>query len=194
MDFLELILIAVALSMDAFAVAVTSGIICIKPGFNKTIRLAFFFGFFQFLMPVIGYLLGRSVSGLIENVDHWIAFALLSFIGARMIIETVRENKEGENGSASSSGKDPFSYKTLFIMAIATSIDALAVGITFALTDENIWLSSCTIGIITFALSALGVVLGNKVGSLFRKSAGIIGGVILIGIGVKILIEHLMVS
>lgn len=191
MDYLSLILIAIALSMDAFAVAVSSGMICNKRGCGNMFKLAAFFGFFQFLMPIIGYFLGKSVYHFIRNVDHWIAFALLAFIGAKMIIETIRESREEKNEGACRPEKDPFCTKTLFIMAIATSIDALAVGITFALTDENIWVSSISIGIITFVISALGVLLGNSVGLVLKKSAGIIGGVILIGIGLKIMLEHM---
>jgi putative Mn2+ efflux pump MntP len=189
MDILALLLIAVALSMDAFAVAVSSGMICTYRGWRNTIKLAAFFGFFQFLMPVIGYFLGKSLYGFIHNVDHWIAFALLAFIGAKMIIETIKEGAACDDERMNA--QNPFATKNLFVMAIATSIDALAVGITFALTDENIWLSSVTIGVITFVISALGVVLGNKVGRIFKKSAGIIGGGILICIGLKILLEHL---
>lgn len=189
MDFFSLLLIAVALSMDAFAVAVSSGMICTFRSWQNTMKLSAFFGFFQFLMPLIGYFLGKSVYSFIHNVDHWIAFALLAFIGTKMIIETLKENSACENQTKET--QNPFTSKNLLIMAIATSIDALAVGITFALTDENIWFSSITIGIITFIISALGVILGNKVGFIFKKSAGIIGGAILICIGLKILLEHL---
>lgn len=191
MDYLSLILVALALSMDAFAVAVSSGMCSARPGRGCILKLAGFFGFFQFLMPIIGYFLGKSIYGFIRSVDHWVAFALLAFIGAKMIIETIREAREMEETGVCSTTKDPFGTKTLFVMAIATSIDALAVGITFALTDENIWVSSVTIGLITFALSALGVLLGNKVGTVLKKGAGLLGGVILIGIGIKILLEHL---
>ena len=190
MDILSLLLIAVALSMDAFAVAVSSGMICKYRGWRNTVKLAAFFGFFQFLMPLIGYYLGKSIYGFIHNVDHWIAFALLAFIGAKMIIETIKEGTACDDEQAKA--QNPFATKNLFVMAVATSIDALAVGITFALTDENIWLSSVTIGVITFMISALGVILGNKVGCVFKKSAGIIGGAILICIGLRILLEHLI--
>ena len=189
MDIVELLLIAVALSMDAFAVAVSSGMICTSRICYNTIKLSAFFGFFQFLMPLVGYFLGKSVYDFIYNVDHWIAFALLAFIGAKMIIETVRD-ASCEDGRREE--KAPFSTKNLFVMAIATSIDALAVGITFALTNDNIWTSAATIGVVTFALCAIGVPLGNRVGCFFKKSAGIIGGAILICIGLKILLEHLL--
>ncbi len=185
MDLISLLLIAVALSMDAFAVAVSSGIVSDSPGWKNINKLAFFFGFFQFLMPVIGWLLGRTISGYIERFDHWVAFGLLAFIGVRMVIESVKQSDEDASVS------NPFETKNLFLMAIATSIDALAVGISFALTNVNIWTSSLTIGIITYLLSALGVLIGKKVGSFFKKSAGIVAGVILIGIGVKILVEHM---
>ena len=194
MDMLSLILIAVALSMDAFAVAVSSGMCCTKPGRGCVVKLAGFFGFFQFFMPVVGYFLGKSVYGFIESVDHWIAFALLAFIGAKMIIETVREAREEQETGVACTSKDPFRTKTLFVMAIATSIDALAVGITFALTDEPIWLSAGIIGAVTFVLSGLGVLLGNRVGTVLKKGAAILGGAILIGIGLKILIEHLTLA
>ena len=143
----------------------------------------------------------RTAAVGLERLLSWaagvtLAFALLAFIGVKMILETIRESREEREAKAKQAcagrePKDPFCTKTLFIMAIATSIDALAVGITFALTDENIWVSSCTIGVVTFVISTLGVLLGNSVGVVLKKSAGIIGGAILIGIGLKILIEHL---
>ncbi len=182
----DLLLVAVALSMDAFAVAVSSGIASDAPGAKRIIKLAFFFGFFQFLMPVIGWLLGNGVSTYIEKIDHWVAFGLLAFIGARMVIGSIKGDTDSKEVD------DPFSTKTLFVMAVATSIDALAVGISFALAGVNIWSSSVVIGVVTFTLSAIGVLIGKKVGSMFEKSAGILAGIILIGIGVKILIEHMV--
>jgi manganese efflux pump family protein len=182
----DLLLIAVALSMDAFAVAVSSGIVSDSPGWKNIVKLGFFFGFFQFLMPVIGWLLGSSVSTYIESIDHWVAFGLLAFIGIRMIIEAAKGGDEEKKVS------DPFGTKNLFVMAIATSIDALAVGISFALTGVSIWSSSAIIGVVTFTISSVGVLIGKKVGSIFEKSAGILAGIILVGIGVKILIEHMM--
>ena len=186
MSIIELILIAIALSMDAFAVAVTSGIVAEKHTARQVVRLGLFFGGFQFLMPVIGWFLVSRVSGYIEAVDHWIAFGLLAFIGVRMIIGAVKHKDDD------APPRDPFSYKTLLIMAIATSIDALAVGASFALTEVNIWTSCAVIGVITFGLSVLGVFIGKKVGQLFQKRAEIVGGAILVAIGVKILIEHLI--
>ena len=185
MDFVSLLLIAIALSMDAMAVSISAGIASNKPKISNVIKLALFFGFFQFLMPVIGYYLGRTVSEYIERFDHWVAFALLVFIGAKMLIEAIK-NKDDDSPAG-----DPYKTKTLFIMAIATSIDALAVGVSFALTNVHIFSSAAVIGVVTFMLSALGVFIGRKVGSLFSKRAEILGGIILIGIGAKILIEHL---
>jgi len=186
MDILSLVLVAVALSMDAFAVAVTSGIVEKHLTAPKILKLAFFFGFFQFAMPVIGYYLGISVSSYIEVVDHWIAFGLLAFIGGKMILDVLRGGEEEEKVA------DPFGSRTLLIMAVATSIDALAVGVSFALAGSiRIWISCLGIGCITFVLSTLGVLLGKRVGELFQKRATLLGGLILIGIGVKILVEHL---
>ena len=181
----DLLLVAVALSMDAFAVAVSSGIVSDSPGWKNIVKLAFFFGFFQFLMPVIGWFLGNGVSTYIEKIDHWVAFGLLAFIGVRMIIEAAKGGDDEKHVS------DPFGTKNLFVMAVATSIDALAVGISFALAGVEIWSSSAIIGCVTFTISAIGVLIGKKVGSIFEKSAGILAGIILIGIGVKILIEHM---
>ena len=180
----DLLLVAVALSMDAFAVAVSSGIVSDSPNWKNIVKLAFFFGFFQFLMPVIGWLLGNGVSTYIEKIDHWVAFGLLAFIGVRMIIEVAKGGDDEKHVS------DPFGTKNLFVMAVATSIDALAVGISFALAGVAIW-SSSIIGCVTFTISAIGVLIGKRVGAMFEKSAGILAGIILIGIGVKILIEHM---
>ncbi|MEG1548583.1 MAG: manganese efflux pump MntP family protein [Clostridia bacterium] len=186
MDIISLLLIAIALSMDAMAVAVTSGILVNNPRKRDVIKLAAFFGVFQFIMPVIGWMLVKTVSGYVESVDHWIAFALLSFIGIRMIIGALNSKNDIEKASA-----NPFLTKTLLLMAIATSIDALAVGASLGFADINIWFCGILIGVVTFFLSALGVYIGKKMGKLFKKHAELIGGVILIGIGLKILIEHL---
>ena len=170
---------------QTFGIGGSGGIVSDSPGCKNIIKLAFFFGFFQFLMPVLGWLLGSGVSSYIEKIDHWVAFGLLAFIGVRMVIDAVRGD------DAQKDIADPFATKTLFVMAIATSIDALAVGISFALAQVDIWSSSIIIGIVTFSISAVGVLIGKKVGSVFKKSAGILAGIILIGIGVKILIEHM---
>ena len=184
-DIVSLLLVAVALSMDAFAVAVTSGIVDQHITPQKVTRLALFFGFFQFLMPLLGWALGSAVSEYIAAVDHWLAFLLLSFIGIRMVREACRKENPDK------APVNPFTYKNLLYMAVATSIDALAVGISFALTGERILYSCVVIGIVTFSLSVVGVLMGKRVGALFQKRAEVLGGLILVGIGVKILLEHL---
>ena len=185
MTFLELLLIAVGLSMDAFSVSVCKGLTTKKFSWRMALVCGLWFGLFQALMPLIGYFLGAQFQEMIEAYDHWIAFGLLGLIGANMIREAVWGKKEeGEsNGS--------LDFKTMFLLAIATSIDALAVGVSFACIQVRMWLSVIVIGLTTFVFSMLGVKIGNVFGSKFEKSAGIIGGIILILIGLKILLEHL---
>lgn len=186
MGALELILIAVGLSMDAFAVAVCKGLNMTRINYRHGFIIALFFGVFQALMPLLGWLLGTQLADYITAIDHWVAFFLLLFIGGKMVLDTFHEGDEEDCGG------DGLDIKELFILAIATSIDALAVGITFALLpDTNIALSVSLIGVITFALSFLGVIIGNKFGSRFEKKAQLAGGIILILIGLKILLEHL---
>lgn len=177
-------MIAVGLSMDAFAVAICKGLKMQKLNYRQTALIAFFFGGFQALMPLIGWFLGSRFEAYITEFDHWIAFALLLIIGGNMIFEAV---KGGEEESES----DKFSIKELFALAIATSIDALAVGITFAFLKADIIMSVSIIGITTFLLSALGVFIGHRFGAKYKNRAEIAGGVILILIGLKILLEHL---
>lgn len=184
MSIIELFLTAIALSMDAFAVSVTTGITLRRPRPWHAIKTGLFFGGFQALMPLIGFIAGRSVADYIQAFDHWIAFGLLVLIGGKMLWD-IWHGDEDEEAS------DPTRTLTLLIMAIATSIDALAVGISFALLAVNIWQAIAIIGCTTCALSIAGVVLGNRLGELFKKRATLAGGVILIAIGVKILIEHL---
>ena len=188
MGIVELLLIAVGLSMDAFAVSVCKGL-GMKTGINlkQTFLIALFFGGFQALMPFIGWLVGSQFEKYITAYDHWIAFVLLCFIGGKMLYECIF--KKGEDTVESESALD---IKELFVLAIATSIDALAVGVTFALLpDVNIGTSVLFIGLTTFLLSGIGVFIGNRFGSRFEKKAEIAGGVILILIGLKILLEHL---
>ncbi len=188
MGIVELLLIAVGLSMDAFAVSVCKGL-GMKTGINlkQTFLIALFFGGFQALMPFIGWLVGSQFEKYITAYDHWIAFVLLCFIGGKMLYECIF--KKGEDAAESESALD---IKELFVLAIATSIDALAVGVTFALLpDVNIGTSVLFIGLTTFLLSGIGVFIGNRFGSRFEKKAEIAGGVILILIGLKILLEHL---
>ena len=187
MGFIELFLIGVGLSMDAFAVSVCKGLnMREKLNYRHAGIIALFFGGFQALMPLIGYFLGVNFESLIKSFDHWIAFVLLGFIGGKMIYEAVTEkDEEEENGSGA------LNIKELFMLAVATSIDALAVGITFAFLSVNIWSSISLIGVTTFILAFIGVILGNKFGSRYKSKAEIAGGIILILIGTKILLEHL---
>lgn len=185
MNFIELLLIAVGLSMDAFSVSICKGLTTKKFSWRMALLCGLWFGGFQVLMPIAGYFLGAQFQEMIEAYDHWIAFGLLFFIGANMIREAVWEKKEEgkENGA--------LDFKTMFFLAIATSIDALAVGVSFACIQVKLWSSVLIIGLTTFVFSVLGVKIGNVFGSKYEKSAGIIGGIILILIGLKILLEHL---
>ena len=181
MSLLELFLIAVGLSMDAFAVSVCKGLSLrgLRPKHAALVGL--YFGGFQALMPVLGWLLGYRFERYITSVDHWIAFALLTVIGVGMI----REAKKAEELN------DDLGFRTMLLLAVATSIDALAVGVTFAFLSVSILPAACLIGVTTFALSALGVYIGHIFGLKYKAKAELAGGVILIGIGLKILLEHL---
>lgn len=183
MSIWEIFLVAVGLSMDAFAVAVCKGLKMPKINPKQTALIALFFGGFQGLMPLIGYFLGKQFEEYIVSVDHWITFVLLGFIGGKMIYESFKKDDDEED--------KPFSIKELFVLAIATSIDALAVGITFAFLKVNIAISVTFIGVITFILSAIGVFIGHKFGEKYKSKAEFAGGLILILIGLKILLEHL---
>ena len=184
MSYLELFVIALGLSMDAFAVAICKGLATPKVAVRHMLIAGLWFGGFQALMPLIGYFLGTAFSQYIESYDHWIAFVLLAIIGANMIREAIRGEEEESNAC--------FGIKTMFVMAVATSIDALAVGVTFALLpDVNILVAVGSIGVITFALSALGVKIGNIFGAKYKSRAELVGGGILILMGLKILLEHL---
>lgn len=183
MGILEIFFVGVGLAMDAFAVSICKGLSMKKIDYKKTVIIALYFGIFQAVMPIIGYFLGTTFESLVTQIDHWIAFILLGIIGINMIKEAF--SKESENVN------DKVDFKTMIILAIATSIDALAIGITFAFFKTNLILAVIIIGIITFVLSLIGVKIGNKFGNKYEKKAEIFGGVILILIGVKILIEHL---
>jgi manganese efflux pump family protein len=187
MSFIELLLIAIGLSMDAFAVAVCKGLNMKKINYKHTVIIAIFFGGFQAIMPLIGWSLGIQFEKYINGFDHWLTFTLLSVVGGKMIYEALKN--DGENNCKD---VDKLNIKELFVLSIATSIDALAVGITFALIpDTNIISSIVLIGIITFILSAAGVLIGNKFGSHYKTKAEIAGGIIIILIGIKILTQHL---
>ncbi|NLV36834.1 MAG: manganese efflux pump [Clostridiaceae bacterium] len=183
MELAELIIIAVGLSMDAFAVAICKGLSVQSLKVKHALITGLFFGGFQAIMPLIGHLFGTQFSEYIVTVDHWIAFALLSVIGINMIRESRQEHCENVGNT--------FGLKSMLILSLATSIDALAVGVTFAFLQVDILPAVLTIGIITFLFSAAGVKIGNVFGAKFKSKAEFAGGIILIGMGLKILVEHL---
>lgn len=185
MSVIELIILSIGLGMDAFAVSICKGITKQKMNWNKAVIIGLWFGFFQSFMPALGYLLGNTFESIVVKIDHWIAFALLVAIGINMIKNCFEDESEDNN--------DDVSFKTMFILAIATSIDALSVGITFAFFNVNLLLAISLIGIITFTLSVLGTKVGNKFGDKFENKAKIFGGSILILLGTKILLEHLVI-
>ncbi len=186
MQFAELLLLAIGLSMDAFAVSICKGLSLKKATVKAGLTCGVWFGGFQALMPMIGFYLGTLFASAIESFDHWVAFILLAIIGINMLKEAFSEEGCCEQEDAD------LSFKTMFVMAIATSIDAMAVGISLAMAGNvNIFQAVGLIGVITFLFSALGVRIGNVFGSRFEKKAQIAGGVILILLGVKILLEHL---
>lgn len=183
MEAIEILLVAIGLAMDAFAVSICKGLSMKKMSWKKAIIVGLYFGIFQALMPVLGYFLGATFESLVTKVDHWIAFALLVFIGINMLKEAFEKNKEEHN--------EDVDFKTMIILAIATSIDALAVGITFAFLQVNILLAVTIIGITTFLICIVGVKIGNQFGDKYERKAEVVGGLILILMGIKILLEHL---
>lgn len=183
MGLIELFLIAVGLSMDAFAVSVCKGLAMPKCTFKKAAIVGLWFGGFQALMPAIGYVLGAQFQETIASIDHWIAFVLLALIGGNMIHEALDNDEEEADAS--------LDVKTMFLLAVATSIDALAIGITFAFLKVNIIPAVCFIEIVTFIISFAGVKIGNVFGARYKNKAEIVGGIILILLGLKILLEHL---
>ncbi len=188
MGIVELLLTAIALSMDAFAVSVCKGLGMRRMRYDQALVISLYFGVFQALMPLIGWLLGTSFSRYIQAFDHWIAFVLLAFLGGKMLWDVFHEKEDEEQESA----ERRLDHRELFMLAIATSIDALAVGIAFACLDVNIWSSISIIGVTTLVISFAGVWIGNRFGNRFQKKAEIAGGLVLILIGVKILAEHLI--
>lgn len=188
MKFAELFLLAVGLSMDAFAVSVCKGLSVKKASLREGALCGAWFGGFQAIMPLIGFFLGTLFAEAIQAFDHWVAFGLLAIIGINMLKEAFEKDCDCENHDAD------FSVKTMFVMAVATSIDALAVGISLAMAGNvNIWAAVALIGVTTFVLSAVGVKVGNVFGSRFEKKAQAAGGIILVLLGLKILLEHLEV-
>ncbi len=182
MDIISLVFLSIGLTMDAFAVSICKGLAIRKTNIKSMCICGLWFGAFQGLMPIIGYFLGSSFRQYIESFDHWVAFILLVLIGMGMIKEAFGKDEEAN---------DALDVKTMFLLAVATSIDALAVGVSFAFLDTNIWTSSMMIGVITFIISALGVKIGNLFGSKYKSKAELAGGIILIIIGIKILLEHI---
>jgi putative Mn2+ efflux pump MntP len=178
-----ILFIALGLAMDAFTVAVASGLALEPLRARKALKIALFFGGFQALMPLLGWLAGLGLEELISGLDHWVAFGLLGFIGCRMIYGAIRATPRR--------AADPLNLPTLLGLSIATSIDALAVGLSFAFLRASILTPAIVIGAVTFLLAFLGVFLGHRLGRLFEREAEALGGLILIGIGLKILLEHL---
>ena len=183
MELFEIIAIGIGLSMDIFAVSICKGLSMKKLSFKKIIIIAIYFGLAHALAPVVGYFLGSTIVGFVSKVDHWIAFILLAIIGGKMIKDSTDKETDKRN--------DKVDIKTMLPLTIAVSIDALAVGMTFAFFETNIVLAVSIIGIIAFIISILGAIIGNKFGDKFQNKAELSGGIILIIIGIKILIEHL---
>lgn len=185
MNFIEIFLIGISLAVDAFAVSICKGLSMKKYEVKKGLIIGIYFGIFQGIMPIIGYLLGTTFENLITSIDHWIAFVLLLTIGANMIREALSSDEETNN--------DKVDIKTMIPLAVATSIDALAIGITFAFLKVNILTATIIITITTFILSIIGTKIGNKFGTKYKSKAEFIGGLILILMGIKILLEHLKI-
>ena len=190
MSLLAIFMLAIGLSMDAFSVAICKGLSMKKITIAKMLVVGTWFGLFQAMMPLIGYYLGSAFSSAIVKIDHWIAFVLLSFIGINMIKEALE--KEVETPGDKNTETENLSFKEMFILAVATSIDALACGITFAFLKVDIWVAVSLIGATTFVFGFCGVKIGNVFGVKYKSKAELAGGIILIVLGVKILIEHLM--
>lgn len=190
MSILTIFLTGIGLSMDAFAISLSKGFCLRRNIFRNALKISLFFGISQAIMPLIGWLSGIYFESYIKFIDHWIAFILLSFLGGKMIYESIKENNS-ETSMECSLEDEEIKNKDLLVLAIATSIDALAVGISFAFLNINIITSITIIGIVTFVICFAGVYLGKAIGNVLKKYSEIIGGIILIFIGCKILIEHL---
>ena len=186
MDFTTIVLIAFGLSMDSFAVSTTSGCLVQSCKLKYKLKIALYLAFFQGLMPIIGWFLGSYFHSYIKHLDHWIAFILLLFLGSKMIFEGIK----GE----SSKPINPLKNKTLISMGLATSIDALVIGLSFSLLDQAIWFPSLIIALITFVVSLSGIYFGIKISAKIKFKPEILGGIILIALGAKILIEHTLMN
>ena len=191
MGFGELVFLAVALAMDAFAVSVTNGMCLKKCGLKETLSMALTFGFFQALMPLVGCGGGSFFYQQIKAVDHWIAFGLLTFLGVRMIMEALESRNQAEGEGCDIEGSR-LTLKLLLVQGVATSIDALAVGISLSVVQANIFFAALVIGLITALLCSVASVVGRRFGTMLNDKAEILGGIILVGIGVRILISHLI--
>lgn len=187
MDFITLVFIAIGLSVDSFAVSVSCGLMMCEITFWKATRIATSLAFFQALMPLMGWFIGKRIESLVVSFDHWLAFGLLTLIGGRMIAESLKNDEDKKP-------INPLNPKMLLLISLATSIDALIIGVTFALSYKNLnlYLSTFIIGFTTFFFSMLGILFGKKTGMKFGKKMEILGGIILFLIGLKILIEHMI--
>lgn len=183
MGILSILLISISLSMDSFAVAIANGVTQCKVSISKTFQIALSFAVFQALLPFLGWLAGQSVENLIKDIDHWVAFILLLIIGVKMIYEGIRHSEAAE--------VKELKLNIIIVQSIATSIDAFVIGISLAFLKEAILIPIITIGVTTFLFSFLGVQLGKMIGNKIGKSVGVFGGIVLIGIGTKIIIEHM---
>jgi putative Mn2+ efflux pump MntP len=184
MPLLVILFMAVGLSMDAFAVSIVTGSVYRELDIRRALRMASFFGGFQAVMPIIGYLAGQSLTDYIAVYDHWIAFGLLLFVGGKMIYESLKIEPAAKN-------LDPSNLRVLLTLSVATSIDALAIGVTLSILTTGIVMAAAIIGLVTFTLSYAGILIGKRFGHFFESKIEILGGLILIAIGVKILIQHL---
>lgn len=189
---LAYIIAGFALAMDAFAVSVSAGICVADLRFKYALRTAFAFGLFQFAMPLLGYALGTGFAGAIRGWDHWLAFGLLALVGAKMIKESFGIRDEASCSEDDLKKKNVLDLRTLLVLAVATSLDALAVGVSYSVIGAPIWLAAGIIGVVTFALCLIGCEFGKRIGARFERWAEVAGGLALIGIGAKILLEHLV--
>ena len=187
MDFTTLLFLALGLSMDAFAVSISNGLSFRNYGKKEALFTSFAFGFFQALMPVIGFFAGQIFAGAIQAVDHWVALVLLGYIGGKMIFDAVRELRHPQECEVNRT----LTLRMVMMQAVATSIDALAVGISLSLMKVNIAFAASAIGVITFLCCTVGSLLGKKFGSMLKEKAEIAGGLILVAIGIKIFVEHI---
>jgi len=183
MDFISLLGLAFALAMDAFAVALTAGALLYPATGRQQFRLGFHFGLFQALMPILGWLAGLTIAQAIRSYDHWIAFGLLAYVGAKMIHEALADEDQRET-------KDPTRGMTMVMLSIATSIDALAVGLTLAMLNVTVWFPALIIGLVASGMTLLGMRLGGHIGAAWGRRVEILGGLVLFGIGIKILLQH----